>query len=59
MEIDDRFYLMPPDNEAEIYTECSECSNSICIGEDYYDIYRDNFCENCAKFLFQKVAGED
>lgn len=59
IDLNDRFGLTSVGNGEGIYTKCSECSNYICVGDDYYNIYGDNFCESCVRFLFHKVAGED
>ena len=47
MMIDDREYLRPPDNEGEKITECCECGEEIFVGEEYYNIGGNHYCELC------------
>lgn len=51
-------YLTPLDNEAEKVTECCECWHEIFSGEEYYNIYDEHYCKDCADFQFKKIAGD-
>ena len=59
MYIDDRDYLIPPDNEAKIMYKCNTCGGYIYKYEGYYDIYGDIYCEECTRVEFHKIAGEE
>ena len=58
LDVDDREYLRPPDNEAEKITECWECGEDICVGEEYYNIDGNHYCDLCID-QFVRVAGDE
>lgn len=51
-------YLMAPDNEAKRVSACCCCAEGIFAGEEYYDIYDEHYCKDCADFQFKKIAGD-
>ena len=56
MQIDDRGYLTPPNNEAIKIYECYICDNPIYEGEDCYEIDNLIYCEDCVNQHFKIMA---
>ena len=56
MQIDDREYLTPPDNEAIKVYECYLCDAPIYEGENCYEIDNLIYCEECIDKHFKMIA---
>lgn len=55
-ELAERNYLYPITCEPEIFSKCDECNDPIYFGDYYYCIGLENYCENCMKDLFMRIA---
>ncbi len=54
--IDDREYLMPPDNEAVKVYDCDLCGGEIFEGDDCFNIDGLIYCEECIDRHFKIIA---
>ena len=48
MELIEKNYLTPPDNEAIPVLKCFFCEEDVCEGQDYYILNGFYFCEDWA-----------
>jgi len=62
-EVSDRalneFYPDPQQREPIPVWICAECGKGIFEGVDYYEVYGDQFCEECGEDLFKRIAERD
>ena len=51
-------YLYPVTQEPEIFILCDECNDPIYYGDYYYGVGMDNYCCECMKDLFLRIADD-
>ncbi len=51
MELIEKNYLMPPDNEALPVLKCFFCEEDVYEGQDYYVLNGFYCCEDCLDFI--------
>ena len=56
MDIDDRVYLTPPDNEVMPVLKCFFCNEDIYEGDDYYVLNGFDCCKECLNVYFKFTA---
>lgn len=58
----DTWKTTPPEYDEEVFCECCECKGEIYVGDAYYEIDGECFCEYCAEQWFsdhKKVASNE
>ncbi len=56
MDIDDKAYLTPPDNEAIPILKCGFCGEYVYEGDEYYSMDEADICEECMDKHFKRTA---